>query len=131
MDGVTDERLCREIVAVLREIEMTRLDLLGPKNGDKRKSVRFREDAIVTMECGGDLLTAGLVDISIGGAIVEVEEAVIIGSTWAIHFPGMGMAIPADVLAVEGPMVRLSFRPLSPGARLELAKHLERHLTRY
>jgi hypothetical protein len=111
---------------VLKEVEEARWEIARPRARDNRRTARFREDTLVVIDVNGHDVIAAIRDISTGGAILEVEEALSVGEYYNLRFPGMAAVLQGRVLSFDQSCARLVFTTMSTSMELELTKHLER-----
>jgi PilZ domain len=129
---VTDDYSRRELGMILHGLSDTRLELLAPKAGDKRTTMRVPLGGVMTgRTAGGELFDCGLHDISVGGALIEVDRALDKDQVIWMTLPAVEGEIEAEVLGSVGDLVHLGFRKISPETELHLTKSIDGQFLRY
>ncbi|MCB2108704.1 MAG: PilZ domain-containing protein [Rhodobacteraceae bacterium] len=110
----------------LSQIALLRSQFDAPIPGDQRQAARAPESAVViVISANGQSFEAALHDLSIGGALVELDADELHGSACQVLLPGMAHSIDATADVSGHGKIRLLFPKLTGEDRIDLLKQIE------
>lgn len=98
----------RALSDIRQLISQAMLDMEAPREGDRRRDMRMAQTAVTVLRKDGAEFDCVIGDLSIGGALIDTETRLPVGSKVEIDIPRAG-TVTAEVIGVSQQGMHVTF----------------------
>ncbi len=121
---LSEEHLRSRLGNIVTRLDRMRVSMASPSPGDKRQDLRSGIAVVARMEVEGTEQLCAVRNVSRGGALVDTDKPLTVGSGLVLMLPETGR-ITATVLAVTRHGTHLAFTAVSQSQEIALVEMMK------